>query len=111
VLFREGKIDYTSEQNVEVLFHNQKVGTHRLDFIVDGEIIIELKRAASITKQTLAQARSYMNTLEMPYSIIINFPFDEEEGVQIEELGDVEIAEEFAPNDEQYKKEFAFLED
>ena len=47
----------------------------------------------------------------MPYAIVINFPFDEDLGVQIVELGqDGEIKEELAPNDEQYKKEFEFLE-
>ena len=40
---RERKIPYEVERNTEIFYKGQKVGIHRLDFILDDKLVVELK--------------------------------------------------------------------
>ena len=50
VEFRKQGVPYAIENNVEVLYEGECVGTQRLDFVIDGRMAVELK-AASVTRQ------------------------------------------------------------
>ncbi len=52
---RERKIPYEIERNREIFYKGFKVGTHRLDFIVKGTLVVELKATTSITKSHIGQ--------------------------------------------------------
>jgi GxxExxY protein len=73
--FRARKIPYEVERNTEVFYKGIKVGIHRLDFIVDGNLVVELKAQTSITKSHEGQTRSYLKTLGLKDGLIINFPY------------------------------------
>ncbi len=68
-------ISYEMEKNTEVFYKKEKVGTHRLDFVVEDNLVLELKSATSISKSHIAQLSSYLNTLGLKKGIIINFPY------------------------------------
>ena len=75
VEFRHLKIPYDIEHHVEVFYRKQSVGMHRLDFIVDGAIAVELKAVTSgITKGHVAQTTAYMRATDFASAIIVNFP-------------------------------------
>jgi len=40
---RQRKIPYEVERNTEIFYKGIKVGIHRLDFILDGKLVVELK--------------------------------------------------------------------
>ena len=84
VEFRKQGIKYDIEKTVDVLYEKQKVGVHRLDFIVNSCLVVELKAAVSISKGNRAQLKSYMRTLNMDEGIIINFPYPYREDGKIE---------------------------
>lgn len=75
VEFRHMGIPYAIEHHVEVFYREQSVGMHRLDFVVDEEIAVELKAVASgITKGHVAQTTAYMRTTQFVKAVIVNFP-------------------------------------
>jgi GxxExxY protein len=45
ILFREQGILARREHPVDVLFHGERIGTFRLDFLIEDEIIVEVKAA------------------------------------------------------------------
>ncbi len=46
---RERKIEYEVERNKEIFYKGIKIGTHRLDFIIRGFLVVELKAGTNIT--------------------------------------------------------------
>ena len=76
---RERKINYEVERNREVFYKGFKVGVHRLDFIVDGNLVVELKATTSITKAHVGQATAYLKASDLHDGLIINFPYPEKE--------------------------------
>jgi GxxExxY protein len=65
-----------SELPVEVSYKNQIVGNHRLDLIVDGVVVIELKAVTAISPAHLAQILSYMRALDIDTGLVFNFGED-----------------------------------
>ena len=77
--FRELGISYETEHTREIFYKEQRVGEHRLDFLVlDDDVVIELKAIES-TKKGLAQLGAYLRTLSKKTGrkqsgMLINFP-------------------------------------
>lgn len=86
VEMRKDKIPYNTELNVEIIYKNEKVGTQRLDFIVDNKLVVELKAAGSITKSNQSQLKAYLKTLGLDKGLLINFPYPDREEPTIEEI-------------------------
>jgi len=83
VEFRKRNLNYGIERDVEVFYKEEKVGTHRLDFIVKDALIVELKAATKIAKSHIAQTTSYLRTLEMQKGLLINFPYPQADKPEI----------------------------
>ena len=49
------------------------VGKHRLDLVVDGTVIVELKANRGIVKVHMAQMNSYLHATGYPFGVILNF--------------------------------------
>ena len=62
---RQRKIPYEVERNTEIFYKGIKVGIHRLDFILDGKLVVELKAQTGITKSHVGQTRAYLKTLRL----------------------------------------------
>jgi GxxExxY protein len=76
---------YEIERNIEVFYRGARVGLHRLDFIVDGNLVVELKAAGKISEHNFAQTSAYLRTTDLKTALVINFPSPEkEDGPEIE---------------------------
>jgi GxxExxY protein len=67
-------LDYEVERNIEVFYKGERVGLHRLDFIVNRSLVIELKAAGSVSDRNFAQTRAYLKTTALRFALVINFP-------------------------------------
>lgn len=79
VEFRKRDISYEVEWNTEVFYKNEKVGVHRIDFVVEEVLVVELKAVSKLSKSNIAQLISYLKTLEKPKGLLINFPYPQAE--------------------------------
>jgi len=77
VEFRQRRIPYEVERNTEIFYKGSKVGIHRLDFILERKLVVELKAQAGLTKSHIGQTRAYLNTLKKTDAILVNFPYPE----------------------------------
>lgn len=76
---------YEVERNIEVFYKGQCVGLHRLDFIVERGLVVELKASAKISEHNFAQTRAYLKTTDLNSALVINFPSPEnEDGPEIQ---------------------------
>ena len=52
---------------------NEKIGTRRVDFFVENEIMVELKAIIQLEDVHLAQAINYCEAYNMQTGLLINF--------------------------------------
>ena len=62
-----------SEQEVCIAYKNHVVGRHRLDLLVDGRVIVELKAVNGFLDVHFAQALSYLKATQVEVALIVNF--------------------------------------
>ena len=62
-----------SEKEVKVIYCGKDVGTHKLDLLVEGEIVVELKAVEELNKKYYAQVRSYLKALKKQVGLLVNF--------------------------------------
>lgn len=62
-----------SEKEVKVKYLGIEVGTHRIDLLVEGEIVVELKTVEDLNKKYYAQVRSYLKALDKEIGLLVNF--------------------------------------
>ena len=67
------KLTFESEKEVKVNYRDNEVGTHKIDLLVDGEIVVELKTVEDLHKKYYAQVRSYLKALNKEVGLLVNF--------------------------------------
>lgn len=71
---REEKINFESEQEFDVLFRNNWVGTFRVDLCVENKIIVELKSVSNEMPNLFqTQIISYLKASGKEVGLLINF--------------------------------------
>ena len=78
VELREKKIKYDVEKNTEIFYKGFKVGVHRLDFIIENKLVVELKAQPHLMKSHEWQTRTYLKTLNLNNGILVNFPYPDQ---------------------------------
>ena len=73
VALRHRGIVYESQKEVAVFFEGEEVGDHRLDLLVDGQIVVELKAIKALDDVHFAQVKSYLKATGRHVGLLMNF--------------------------------------
>jgi GxxExxY protein len=66
-------IPFRRQAEVCVMFENVAVGLHKLDLIVDSQIILELKAVKAFEDIHFAQLKSYLRATGLHVGLLLNF--------------------------------------
>jgi len=66
------KLCFESEKEIKVFYHDEAVGFHKIDLLVENEIIVELKTVEDLNKKYYAQVRSYLAALNKEVGLLVN---------------------------------------
>ena len=66
-------LPFERQKTIHVNYKGQAVGEGRLDLLVGGCLIVELKAADALTPIHTAQVMSYLKTTHYPLGLLINF--------------------------------------
>jgi len=77
------EIPFTRQEEVKVMYKKEVVGTHRLDLVVDGKIVLELKAVSELNDVFKQQLLSYLKTSGLRLGILVNFGTPRVESVRI----------------------------
>ena len=64
---------FQREPKMPIYYKTQKIGTRRVDFLVEGIIPVELKALIQLEKVHLAQALNYLEAYNLEVGLLINF--------------------------------------
>ncbi len=69
----EQGIFFSREQEMSIYYKNRKIGTRRVDFLVENIIAVELKAMIKLEDVHLAQAINYLEAYDLEIGLLINF--------------------------------------
>ena len=76
-------IPFERQKKVTVRYKGRVVGTHRLDFVVDGKVVLEMKAGTALTDVFKQQTLSYLKATDLRLGILINFGTSRVEYIRI----------------------------
>ncbi len=67
------ELAFEREKVMTIFYRGQHIGTRRVDFFVEKNIMVELKAVIQLEDVHLAQAINYLEAYEMRIGLLINF--------------------------------------
>jgi len=73
VEFDQRGIRYQRQLVVPIHYRGRQVGEHRLDFLVEGAVVVELKAVQELADIFFAVVRSYLKATGLSAGLLFNF--------------------------------------
>ena len=67
------ELNFEREMEMPIYYREQNIGSRRVDFFVDGKIMVELKALIKLEDVHLAQAINYLEAFKTKIGLLINF--------------------------------------
>jgi GxxExxY protein len=71
--FAAAGISFERQKLLPVFYHEHLVGEHRLDFLVEQKVILELKAISALEDIHFAIVRSYLKAANLSNALLLNF--------------------------------------
>jgi len=71
--FRKAELTFNRELQMAVSYDGIKIGTRRVDFLVESKIIVELKAVSKLDNIYLNQAVNYLEAFDLEIGLLLNF--------------------------------------
>lgn len=66
-------LSFEREMEMGIYYDNEHIGTRRVDFFVEGKVMVELKALVNLEKVHLTQALNYLEAYKIDVGLLINF--------------------------------------
>lgn len=66
-------IDFSREHEMEIFYKGENIGLRRVDFFIEGKVMVELKAVVQLENVHLAQAINYLEAYGLDIGLLINF--------------------------------------
>jgi GxxExxY protein len=73
ILFRDARIRARREHKVDVLFRGTRVGRYRVDYLVEEQLILELKSGHHLPPGSRAQLLTYLRIMRKQLGLLLFF--------------------------------------
>ena len=73
VEFALSGIQFVRQKAIPLFYKDHQIGEHRLDFLVEGKLIVELKAISALEDIHFAVGRSYLKATHLEDGLLLNF--------------------------------------
>jgi GxxExxY protein len=73
VALRHRGLMFQPQREVTVIFEGEEVGIHRLDLVVEDQIVVELKAVKALEEIHFAQVKAYLKASRLGVGLLLNF--------------------------------------
>lgn len=73
VALQDAKLQYQKELQIDLTFHNKKIGKYLLDFLIESAIILEVKTVPNLEPKDFKQVLAYLRANNKELGILANF--------------------------------------
>ena len=71
--FKKENIIFQDEVELSIFYDGIEVGKRRVDFLIDNQVVLEIKAVSELNDTHLAQALNYLEGLNLEIGLLINF--------------------------------------
>ena len=69
----EKGLTFVREKEIDIYYRGQIIDSRRVDFLVEDNILVELKALTQLEAVHLAQAKNYLEAFNLNIGLLINF--------------------------------------
>jgi len=73
VEFALSGIQFVRQKPIALFYKDHQIGEHRLDFLVEDQIVVELKAISALEDIHFAISRSYLKATQLQDGLLLNF--------------------------------------
>ena len=73
IKLKNAKLPYERELTLAPIHVEEIPGRHRVDFLIDNKIVLEIKYRKYLQREDYLQVKRYLNTLNIALGILVNF--------------------------------------
>jgi GxxExxY protein len=66
-------LSFLREMYMTIYYENFDIGTRRVDFFVENNIMVEIKAIITLNDQNINQCRNYLEAYNLPVGLLLNF--------------------------------------
>jgi len=66
-------IKFKQQVRVPLSYRNERIGSYYADFIIDGKILLEIKKNKAFTPKNIEQVLGYLKAYDLKLGILANF--------------------------------------
>ena len=70
---RHRGIAFERQMGIHIFFENEEAGFHRIDLVVEKQIIVELKAVKELADIDFSQTKSYLKAARLRVGLLLNF--------------------------------------
>jgi GxxExxY protein len=70
---RRSGLAFEVEREIAITYEGDEVGRYRLDLLVEGRVIVELKAVDELSRAHYAQLRAYLKAAGLRRGLLVNF--------------------------------------
>jgi GxxExxY protein len=67
------KIEYQRQREVSLKYKGKEIGKHRIDYLVEDKVVVELKAVETLHRIYEAQVLTYLRAMDKRVGLLINF--------------------------------------
>ena len=71
--FEKEKLKFQREKEMDIFYEDALIGNRRVDFLVDQDIMVELKAITKLEDVNVAQLINYIEAYKVKVGLLINF--------------------------------------
>ena len=71
--FKKQNLIFKEQVSVPLVYNNKSIGLHRVDFLVDNKIVLEIKKDEYFSHLHIKQLHGYLKVLNLQLGILANF--------------------------------------
>lgn len=71
--FAHEGLAYVREQEMEIHYRDEQIGTRRVDFVIESKVMVEIKAVMELLPTHRAQAINYLEAYGLAHGLLINF--------------------------------------
>lgn len=71
--FEENGLNFIREQEMDIFYKDRKIGTRRVDFFIEGSVMVEMKALIKIEPAHLSQSMNYLEAYGLQIGLLLNF--------------------------------------
>ncbi len=64
---------FQREMEMPIIYNGHEIGKRRVDFFVEGKVMVEIKACIKLEDVHIAQAMNYCQVYNLPLGLLINF--------------------------------------